>query len=193
MVHTIMVLEACLLFGIVLLMSFVEITSTPFLFVFGVVMLLCLPLIRYVPMHAPPFVPTPRRIAAIMLELAAIRPGEKMVDLGCGDGRLVIAAAKLGADAVGYELSIPTWFLAKVRAWRTPHARIECRNFWAQSFVDTDVILCYLLPSAMERLEREIWPQLKPGCRLISHAFKLPTVLPREQKGGVYAYIKVGN
>lgn len=190
MVRAIMVLEAGLLFGIVLLLSFVEVTSIPFLIIFSLVMLLCLPLFWYVPMHAPPFIPTTRPIQDTMLALAQIRPGQTVIDPGCGDGRLLLAAAASGATAVGFEISLPTYFLARLRTFRRKSISVRFGNFWKHDFSDVDVILCYLLPSAMEKFEREIWPTLKPGCRLVSHAFKLPTVIPKEHRGEVYVYVK---
>ncbi len=185
-----MVLEAGLLFGIVLLLPFTEVTSVPFLLVFAGVMALCIPVFRYVPMHAPPFVPTTRPVQDTMLALAQIRPGETVIDPGCGDGRLLRAAAERGAAAIGYEISLPTYFLAMLRTIRHRQIAVRYGNFWKHDFSTADVILCYLLPSAMAKFEREIWPSLKSGCRLVSHDFRMPTVEPQEKRGGVYLYVK---
>ncbi|TSC57869.1 MAG: putative RNA methylase [Candidatus Peregrinibacteria bacterium Greene0416_62] len=105
----------------------------------GILLLLCLPGV-FVMRGAAPFVSTPRSTMQAMLRLAAIRPGERVVDLGCGDGRLVFAAAKEEASATGYEMSVPAYIIAKARSLFHPGARICFGNFWHQnSFTMKDV------------------------------------------------------
>lgn len=140
--------------------------------------------------QAPPFIPSSKNTVRTMIRLARIRPGEKAYDLGCGDGRIVLAAAAAGAHAVGYELSLPTFALARLRALFRPRATIRLGNFWQQDFSDADVIFCYLLMRPMRSFERRIWPTLKPGCRVVSHAFKMDNVKPAEEEGNVRVYVK---
>lgn len=137
-----------------------------------------------------PFVPSSRETVQRMLKLANIKPSECVVDLGCGDGRLVIAAAKLGAQAIGYERSLPTFLLAWIKALPHRRARIRFRNFWKQDHRNADVVFCYLLTSTMQEFRDCIWPTLKPGCRVISHAFRMAGVEPRAHDGNVVLYIR---
>jgi len=125
-----------------------------------------------------------------MLRLARIKPGEMVYDLGCGDGRIVFAAQKAGAQAVGYELSAPTYLLAKLRSLAHPGSRIEYKNFWTQDYSKADVIFCYLLMSSMQTFKDKIWPNLKPGCRVVSHAFTMKGVTPEREEDGVILYVK---
>jgi SAM-dependent methyltransferase len=139
---------------------------------------------------APPFVPTPKGTLQDMLELADIRAGQKVYDIGCGDGRLVVAAAAKGADAVGYELSVPTYLWAKIRSLFRRGARIRYGDFWKQSYGDADVIFCYLIPSFMDKFFERIWPTLRPGTRVVSHDFPLKSLQPERELGEAFLYRK---
>ena len=176
-------LEAVVLAVLALLTAFVP------LWVLLVSLLLALPGLWAMYTGAP-FLPTPRRIVDAMLPLAAIQPGERVYDLGCGDGRLVFAAAACGADAVGYEFSLLSYLLAKARSLFHRRAHIAFRNFWKQDYRDAAVVFCFLTMDTMKRFEREIWPPLKPGCRVVSHAFKMPSIPVTREMGGAVLYVK---
>ncbi len=137
-----------------------------------------------------PFVPSSDKKIKKMIELAGIKPGEKVYDLGCGDGRVVFAAAAAGGDATGFELSIPTFLLAWFRAYGKKSAKIRMKNFWAQDYRQADVIFCYLLTQTMQQFRDRVWPQLKPGCRVVSHAFTMDGIPPDTKEEGVALYIK---
>lgn len=137
-----------------------------------------------------PFVPTPKKTLKRMIELSAIKPGETVFDLGCGDGRLVFAAAARGANAVGYEYSIPTYMLAKLRSLFHRRSSIKFANFWTIDFRSADVIFCYLLTDTMQTFRTKIWPQLKPGCRVVSHSFRMKDVEPLVEEPDIIMYRK---
>jgi SAM-dependent methyltransferase len=141
-----------------------------------------------------PFVPSNRTSMNAMIELADIKPGELVYDLGCGEGRLLRAAARKGARAIGYELSIPTYLVASLLCLGNPRIRIYPLNFWTRPLHDwdkeADVVFCYLLPVTMQRFEREIWPKLKPGTRVVSHAFEMNNMKPEQGRDGAYLYRK---
>jgi SAM-dependent methyltransferase len=144
----------------------------------------------YAMLRGAPFVPTSAETVKRMLKVARIKKGEKVYDPGCGDGRLVIAAAREGAQAVGYELSVPTYVLARIRSFGQLGVRIRFRNLWRQKYSDADVLFCYLLVAPMQRFKREIWPTLKPGCRVVSHAFRMEGIEPTEVLGDAVLYVK---
>lgn len=146
---------------------------------------------------APPFIPTPMKAVRAMLEFAGVKKGDRVYDLGCGDGRLLIEAERKGAIAIGYELSIPTLLLAKVRCFGRKNTRlsggqvhVRYGDFWKKDLSDADVIFCYLLLDKMAQFERDVWPSLKPGCRVVSHMFPMPTVKPSKREGKVMVYVK---
>lgn len=116
-----------------------------------------------------PFVPSPRRVAEAMMDLAAVRPDEVVVDLGSGWGDILVAAARRDAQARGYEqsfiLSVLTRLRGKVRVVRDDLFHADLR--------DVDVVTCYLYPRAMERLTSKFESELKPGARVVSALFPI--------------------
>lgn len=134
-----------------------------------------------------PYLPTDRETLKRMLEFADIQKGEKTADLGCGDGRLVRAAAQKGAVSTGYEISIFLYLIARFMG-----GDIHYQNFWKADLREMDVVFIYLEKRFLPRFEREIWPHLKPGCRVISNTFALPSIPPTASDGYcVYRYEKV--
>jgi SAM-dependent methyltransferase len=134
------------------------------------------------PLAPVPFITTPEEVVVRMLELAATRASDLVVDLGSGDGRIVIAAAqKFGARGLGIELD-PA-LVEKSRA-RARDAGVADRV----SFVEGDVLAAdlsrasvvtvYLLPGLIDRLQPRFLAQLRPGTRIVSHAFRMVGWVP---------------
>ena len=136
------------------------------------------------------YFPTFKQTMERMLHLADIKKGERVYDLGSGDGRFVFAAARKGAKATGYELSVPLFIYSKFVSFFIPRSYIHFRNFWKQDYRDADVIFCFLLISLMQRFEKEVWPTLKPGTRVISHSFKMKGVKPVQEDEDAVLYVK---
>lgn len=137
-----------------------------------------------------PYVRSSKKTQDTMFRFAAIRPDETVYDLGCGDGTVVRRASRLGAKAVGVEASLLTFLVAWF--WCVPFrgARIRFGDLWKGDYREADVVFCYLLVSSMERFEREIWPTLKPGCRVVSNSFRMKGLTPDKEEGGVFLYGK---
>lgn len=122
-----------------------------------------------------PFIPSNRATVDRMLSVAQIQPRERVVDLGAGDGRIVFAAARMGADAVGYEISFFVWLIALMRKVLTRSSGvIYRRSLFDADLRQADVVFCYLLPSAMARLAPKFTAELPRGARIISASFHLP-------------------
>lgn len=136
-----------------------------------------------------PWVPTPKNRIRKMLDLAKLKPGEKVYDIGCGDGRAVHLASRLHkADAMGLELSPLVYAGAKlIQPWhmlRGSRGKIKYRDMYRVDLGDGDVILCYLMPHALKRLRKKFEKELKKGTRIISYAFEIPEWKPvhRQQR-----------
>lgn len=127
--------------------------------------------------RAAPWLPTRGRDIDRLLRLARIVPGELVVDLGCGDGRLTIAAAeRFGARSVGVELSFLPFSISWLRARRSKAReliRIRFADFYSIPLKDANVVVCFLTPEAMKRLSTKFVQELKPGARIVSYAFSL--------------------
>lgn len=155
----------------------------------GALLLICLPGIL-VMRGAAPFVTTSRKTMLAMLALANIKAGDHVYDLGCGDGRLVFASAKKDTVAIGYEMSVPAYLLAKSSSLFHRNSSIRFGDLWKQNYRDADVIFCYFLKDTMQDFEKKIWPTLKKGCRVVSHAFAMNNVKMEKREGDAVLYMK---
>ncbi|MFH0820698.1 MAG: hypothetical protein V1908_02885 [Candidatus Peregrinibacteria bacterium] len=136
-----------------------------------------------------PFVPSGKKKRKIMLKLANLQPTDVVYELGFGDGSLIFAAAKTVKRAVGYEISIPLVCWGKLVKWLTrSKAEMYFGNIWKQDYRDADILFCYLMPNAMARIYKEIWPTLRPGTRVVTHSFRIHGKEPTAEEDYVYVY-----
>ncbi|MBD3270475.1 hypothetical protein GF376_03030 [Candidatus Peregrinibacteria bacterium] len=123
-----------------------------------------------------PFVPTPMDRVRKMIKLSKIKQGDRVYDIGCGDGRIVyIAANEYGAKATGFELSPLVYIYALIRKfiWKSK-AEIKFANFKMKNISDADVVFCYLLPECIDKIQNDLTKMLKPGTKIVSYAFEFP-------------------
>ncbi len=146
----------------------------------------------YSTLRGAPYLPTTKKRLETMLKLAQVNSKDRVVDLGCGDGRVIGRIADIGVkEAVGYEFSFPTYLVAILRKnFRGGKEKILFQNFWNRKFNDFDVVLCFLLETTMVDFEKKIWPHLKKGTRVVSNEFKMKNVFPDKEECGVCLYIK---
>ncbi len=125
-----------------------------------------------------PFVPTPPEVVTRMIELAGIGPKDVVYDLGCGDGRMVIAAAKTrGCRGVGIELDealLKECRAAAAREGVDGLVRFVRQDATKTRLTEATVILVYLLPESLETLAPLFDRDLGPGARIVSHDYKIP-------------------
>ena len=123
-----------------------------------------------------PYYPTPNSIVEKMLELGGLKAGEKVYDLGSGDGRFVIIAArKYKADAYGVELdeSLVKQSSDRIRTLGlSPTAHIIQGDLLEQDYSSADLLTIYLLPVAIEKVTPILEKQLKKGARVVVHDFE---------------------
>jgi SAM-dependent methyltransferase len=121
------------------------------------------------------FVPTPQEVVDQMLKLANVGKGDVLYDLGCGDGRTVISAAKLGARAIGIDINPVRIKESEENAAKqgmTGKVTFRLEDLFEADFHDATVITLYLLPSLNVKLRPKLW-KLKPGTRIVSHDFDM--------------------
>ena len=131
-------------------------------------------------LDAGPYVPTPWPILDEMLKLADIKKGEYLIDLGSGDGRLVIEAAKrYGAQGHGIDIQQPLVKLATDNAVKegvADRVRFVAGDLFQADLSRADVITVYLLPSIMNKLVPKLVKELRPGTRIVSHDYALESM-----------------
>jgi len=140
---------------------------------------------------AAPFVPTPWREVRRMLMMAQIQPGECLIDIGSGDGRLVFAAAAAGARGVGIEINpiLYVWSVLKAKVKCQPRAKFLRKNLWQVNLAPADVLTIYCLPDKMERLRQKVKEEMRPGARVVVYAFPFSDWQYAEKDGKVYTYV----
>lgn len=124
-----------------------------------------------------PFITTPEEVLERMLALAGTGPADFVVDLGSGDGRIVIAAArKFGARGLGVDLDARLVALSRDNARAAGVAdrvAFEQRDVLLTDLSGATVVTLYLLPSIIDRLQPKLLDELRPGSRIVSHAFAM--------------------
>jgi len=137
------------------------------------------------------YVPSAPEKTILIAELSAAAPGQRAADLGSGDGRVVIALARRGAEAHGYEVN-PVLVLISRRAIRraglADRAFVHWKSFWRADFSRFDVLTLFQGSFIMRRLERKIRRELRPGARVVSDFWAFPTLVPETRNGTLYRY-----
>ena len=139
------------------------------------------------------YVPTSNEKVEKMVNLLDIKPGQLAADLGAGDGRLVIALAKAGAKAYGYEINPFLVSLAKKnikKAGLEDKAFVYLKSLWSQNLRGFDAVAVYGMRHMMGKLEKKFESELKPGAKIASNYFVLPTWKPDKIADKVYFYTK---
>jgi len=123
-----------------------------------------------------PYLATPPEVVEAMLDLAGLMPGERLVDLGCGDGRILVGAARRGATALGVDID-PQRVAEAEEAVRAAglvqRASVRQEDLFATSLADADVVTLYLLAHVNEWLQGKLLAELRPGARIVSHNFPM--------------------
>jgi ribosomal protein L11 methylase PrmA len=128
-----------------------------------------------------PYVPSSTK--AVRAALAQLNlEGKKFVDLGSGDGMVVLSAAHLGANAHGVEINPILVLLSKLRAKITnKSAHFKRGSYHDFPVTDADIVFIYLLPKTMAELLPRLKAELKPGAIVVSNTFAFPEISPTEK------------
>ena len=136
-----------------------------------------------------PYLPTLKPQVATALKLAKLRKGQHLLELGCGDGKVMVAAARQGIKVTGYELNPLLVVVAKLRCWRYRHlTTIIWGDFWRKEWPKAEAIFVFLLPKYMLKLDTKCIQYKHKPVKLVSFAFKVPERKPSQQERGVFLY-----
>lgn len=140
-----------------------------------------------------PFVPTPDRIAAEMVRLSGVTKGDRVYDLGSGDGRLVFLAARAGAIATGLEINPILVLYSRLRKLFMRESKNACfrwQNFWQADIRDADTVFLYLIPWHMHKLSLKLRREMKPGTVIVSNSFIFPDLklIKSDEHNHIYVF-----
>lgn len=137
-----------------------------------------------------PYLPTLTPNVKDAIKLTGLKKGQTLLELGSGDGRVLLAAAKQGIHSVGYELNPLLVLWSRFITWRYRKlVVVKWGNYWLANWPKTDAIYVFLLQKYMKKLDNKI-VQTYPGqnIKLVSLAFTIPDKKPSEQQAGLYLY-----
>ncbi len=136
-----------------------------------------------------PYLPTRKKQIDTALDLLGLKKGQTLLELGCGDGRVLKVAAQRGMYCIGYELNP----ILAMYAWVTTlkqrkNIRIIWGNFWSKPLPPARGIFVFLLDKYMVKLDKKIVQDFDSPVKLASFAFKVPGRQHSIQKNGIYLY-----
>lgn len=142
------------------------------------------------------YVPTPRKVVREMLKLAGVGAGDVVYDLGCGDGRVVISAAKeFGARGVGIDIDADRIKQSKRNARKAGVSHLvtfRTEDLFEADIREATVVALYLLQTLNYKLSPKLRRDLKPGTRIVSYKFDIPDWQPEKQvdlaEGRIYLW-----
>lgn len=140
-----------------------------------------------------PYVPSSMKTVRHMVEVSRVQPGETVLDIGSGDGRIVIEFAKKGAISHGYEINpllvlISRWAI-KLKGLEGK-AFIHYKSLYEANFGEFNIVSSYCLPKTMSDIETRLFEELPLGARVVSNTFKFKQWKSSRKDGNVYLYEK---
>jgi len=141
-----------------------------------------------------PYIPTKMDSIRKILKLAGVKKGKKFYELGSGDGRVVIEAAKLGADSFGIEQS---WIRVLYSRWKAYKSSIKNANFYhgnifSKTYSNADIVYIYLLSNGVKKLEDKLKQELKKGAIVITQTYHFPSWKPYKKLDNFQVYRSTG-
>ena len=152
----------------------------------GLAVLLCF---GFVVLFGAPFLPTLRSQIEAALDLLDLHSGETMLELGCGDGRVLLAAAKRDLCAVGYELNPILFMISWLRTRRYgKKVRVIWGDYWRADWPEARGIFGFILPRYMGKLHKKVIRYPHRPVKVASFAFEIAEKKPSAQRAGVFLY-----
>ena len=141
-----------------------------------------------------PYVPIPEHYIEQVMQLANVQATDVFVDIGSGDGRLLIAAAEAGAgEVIGYEIH-PGLVIRSRRLARANHLEhkitIHKKSFWNADFSRATIVTIYQMSYTMKHLEKKLLDELPASARVVTHGFHFPNWKSEDEIGNTKLYVK---
>jgi hypothetical protein len=159
------------------------------MFILILIIFILLACFAFVIAFGAPYLPTLKRQRQSALELLNLNPGQLLFEPGCGDGRMLLAAAKKGIKGIGYELNPILFVIAKIITWRYRNqVKIKHGNYWQAEWPKADGIYVFMLQKFMAKLNKKIVHCNYKNIKVLSYAFTIPGKEPVKEKDGLFLY-----
>lgn len=143
----------------------------------------------FVLMFGAPYLPTLKAQKQTAFELLDLKPGQTMLELGSGDGRMLVLAAEKGIKSIGFEINPILFLFSKLITWRhRDMISIRMTSFWTRKLPECEGIYVFLLDKYMTKLNKKITQDLDKPVKVVSFAFKIPDKKHITEKSGLYLY-----
>jgi hypothetical protein len=143
----------------------------------------------FVTLFGAPYLPTLKNQQLIALELLDLKPGQSLIELGSGDGRFLVTAAKQGIKSTGYELNPIIFLISLIITWRYRKLiKIKLANYWNAKWPKAEAIYVFSMQKFMENLDKKIIQSKLTNVKVVSYAFTIPGKKALSQKQGLYLY-----
>lgn len=155
--------------------------------IFAVIILVLL--FGFVVFVGPPYLPTMRKQADAALDMLDLQPGQTLLELGSGDGRVMLAAAARGWKVIGIELNPVLVVFSYLLTWKyRKQVRLVWGSYWGAPWPRADAVFTFMLPKYMTTLDERMEKWRPTAIKLASFAFAIPNKEPIETRDGVYLY-----
>lgn len=138
-----------------------------------------------------PYAPAAMNRVETMVKLLKLKKGQRMVDLGSGDGRIVIAFAQKGIEAHGYEINPVLVLMSRLKIRRLglqKLAQIHFKDYWQDNFSKYDAVTLYVSPLVVGSIGKKLRRELKKRGQVVSNSFKIPHLKIVKEENGVMLY-----
>lgn len=143
----------------------------------------------FVVLFGAPYLPTLKPQINTAFELLDLKPGQTLLELGSGDGRVMLEAAKRGLNVIGYELNPLLVIVSMIVTWRyRRNVKVVWGNFWTKDWPPVDGAFVFLLNRYMHKLDAKIKASKNKPKKIVSFAFQIPSKKPIVNKNGVFLY-----
>lgn len=164
-------------------------TNSILIFAFWVLATLLFVSFGLIVLTGAPYVPTRQKDLNEIFHRLKLKSGDIVLDMGSGDGRVLLAAAQQGYQAVGYELNIFLWLLSKLRLHKYHKlVQINLKSLWQADLSKANAVFIFTAQPFVKRLNKKFLKELKPDSYVISYGFELPDRKPTKKIGAALVY-----
>jgi precorrin-6B methylase 2 len=136
-----------------------------------------------------PYLPTRRKQREAALDLLNLKKGQTIIDLGSGDGAMLVTAAKAGLNVIGYEINPILVLISRIRTYKfKKQVKVVQGNFWNKQWPHADGVFVFLTDRYMERINHKMNDQFKKPVKLVTYAFPIPGKKAAATKGACILY-----